>query len=36
MDIRNKTVSIVVIDEAGDGKSTLCNTLTGKIDAQGK
>ena len=33
MDIRNKKVSIVVIGEAGDGKSTLCNTLTGKIDA---
>lgn len=33
MDRENKTVSIVVIGEAGDGKSTLCNTLTGKIDA---
>jgi len=33
MDLGKKTVSIVVIGEAGDGKSTLCNTLTGKIDA---
>ena len=33
MDIKNKTVNIVVIGEAGDGKSTLCNTLTGKKDA---
>lgn len=33
MNIGNKTVSIVVIGEAGDGKSTLCNTLSGKIDA---
>lgn len=33
MDMENKIVNIVVIGEAGDGKSTLCNTLTGKINA---
>lgn len=33
MEIGNKVINIVVIGEAGDGKSTLCNTLTGNINA---
>ena len=32
-DLRNKTINIVVIGQAGDGKSTLCNTLPGNINA---
>ena len=33
MQLENKAINIVVIGEAGDGKSTLCNTLTGNINA---
>ena len=33
MEIGNKVINIVVIGEAGNGKSTLCNTLTGNINA---
>ena len=32
MEVGNKVINIVVIGEAGDGKSTLCNTLTGNIN----